>query len=547
VTAAAVRGMRVERSRDGTPVVDDVSFSIAAGEVLAIAGEAGAGKTTLALAMLGYARYGMRLAGGEVRVGGELVGELSRADLMRFRARSVAYVPQDPATALNPALRVRTLVGGGLRRCNPGLGRRERLARVARALVEVGLPSDQAFLRRRPHELSGGQQQRVAIAAALVREPRLLVLDEPTTGLDATTQVAVLDTLRAACRRHSLAAVYITHDLAAVTRLGDRLLVLHGGRTAELGPAGEVLAAPGHPYTRRLLAALPRPAPASARREARNGGGSRAVLSVSDLRARFGRTSVLEGVSLAVEPGQCVALLGESAAGKTTLARCVAGLHEAWRGEIVLDGRPVERHVRERPDALRSAIQYVFQNPYRSLDPRRTAGDSIAVPLRRFRGLRGAELRAAIAAALDEVTLPLSFADRRPDELSGGERQLVAIARALACSPRLLVCDEVTSSLDTTAQATVVGVLARLRQERGMGVLFVTHDVALARSVASAAVVLRDGAVVEAGDARTLFSEPRHAYVQALLAAVPELAEERRPAVGAARAETRRGGGDEEA
>ena len=571
----------------GEPVVEDVSFRLGAGEVLGLVGESGSGKTTLALALLGYVRPGIRIAGGTVRVAGEELTGRPERELRRVRGRLVSYVPQDPASALNPSVRVGDQVGAMLR---VHASDRDVDGEVARALELVQLPSSREFRRRFPHELSGGQQQRVVIAAALVCRPPLAVLDEPTTGLDVCTQARLLDEIRELRREMNLALVYVSHDLAVVASLADSIAVMYAGRVVEDGAAAEVLTDPHHPYTRGLLSSVPDPAAPRRLRsipgvalgvderppgctfaprcpqcvaacldavpslrqtqgdrrvrcpewlrtpplsvEPRvvglaNGPAAAPLLQVSGLRAEHGRREgavvAAADVSFSISPGECVALVGESGSGKTTIARCVAGLHAPTRGELRLDGRPLRALARDRSEDERRRIQIVFQNPNDSLNPRHRVGDTIARPARVLRGVSNAEARVEVRELLERVRLPAGLAHHFPGELSGGERQRVAVARALAARPDLVVCDEITSALDVSVQAAVLELLAELRTELGLALLFITHDLGVVASVADRVLVLDGGLVCEEGLVGTLLSRPEQEYTQRLVAAAPSL------------------------
>jgi peptide/nickel transport system ATP-binding protein len=417
------------------------------------------------------------------------------------------------------------------------------------------------------------------------------VLDEPTTGLDVTTQAHVLETVRDLCRSHRVAAVYVSHDLSVVAELATRVAVMYAGRVVELGLAADVFNAAAHPYTGRLIRAVPdltgqRPivgipgrAPAPGHRPAgcsfaprctlaraecteafpeissivpghevrcfraeevaslqvavatrseagiglRAAAAEPALLSVRGLSAAYGGRAVLHGVGIDVQPGRCVALVGESGSGKTTLARCIAGLHRQSAGEVLLGGRELPASAAERTRESRRAIQYVFQNPYGSLNPRKTLGQIIAQPSRHFFDITSEQAAERAAMALERVALPPAYMDRRPDQLSGGERQRVAIARALAAEPALLVCDEVTSSLDVSVQAAIVELLARLREEMGLGILFVTHNLALVRAIAQTVAVMHDGRIVESGAVADVLATPRADYTRALLSNTPSI------------------------
>jgi peptide/nickel transport system ATP-binding protein len=586
--AVAVTGLHVVVKATGHPIVEEVSFEILPGEVLGLVGESGSGKTTVGLAMLGHARHGVRIIGGSVRIGDVDMLELEPAELAAKRGQVISYVPQDPAAALNPALRIGTQLREILEVHHFGSSAEERRARVKEMMDEVVLPGDAAFLRRYPHELSGGQQQRVGVAIAFACRPRVIVLDEPTTGLDVTTQAHVLGTVRELAAAHGVAALYVSHDLAVVGTLAGRVAVLYAGRVVEIGPAGNLFRSAAHPYTQKLIAAIPHltggrelvgisgRAPAPGRRplgcafaprcsfvqeqcttampdlrplavdhqvrciraeEVRghllrhspNGnhpGLSREgapVLSVDDVSAGYRGQLVVQNVKLDLARHECLALVGESGSGKTTLARSIAGLHGERTGEIALYGVNLARTTRERQREQRRLIQYVFQNPYGSLNPRRTVGHTIRQPLEIFGKASGAGADARVLEMLERVSLPAAFADRYPDQLSGGERQRVAIARALACDPAVLICDEVTSALDVSVQAAIVDLLATLQRDLGLAMLFVTHNLPLVRSIAQRVAVMSRGRIVELGDVDQILETPENPYTRRLLADTPSL------------------------
>jgi peptide/nickel transport system ATP-binding protein len=579
-----VTGLEVRIGASGPDVVADVSFSVRAGEVLGLVGESGSGKTTLALALLGHARQGLKITSGRVLLDGTDLLTLSPGALRRARGAKVSYVPQDPAAALNPALRV----GAQLRevlRVHSGVVA-DPVSRLAEVMCEVSLDPTQELLRRYPHQLSGGQQQRIALAMAFACRPSLIVLDEPTTGLDVSTQRHVLDTVRSLCRSYGVAAVYVSHDLAVISGLASAVAVLYAGRIIELGPAPRLFGEPLHPYTRGLIEAVPSPERAEqltgiggqqprpgrrgpgcsfaarcgfaadecrtrapepvlvdhqtvrclrvgqigARQAARPAlapgllaGALPAVLSVRDVSARYGQTPVLAGIGLDVPPESCVAVVGESGSGKTTLARCIAGLHSNWTGEIIFQGTPLARRARQREKELLKRVQYIFQNPYTSLNPRKTVGQIVAQQLEQFEHLGFRERSARVVEVLGAVSLSDDFLARYPDQLSGGERQRVAIARALVVQPDLLICDEVTSSLDVSVQAVIVQLLRRIQRERQLAMIFITHNLALVRSIAQFAVVLRGGAVVESGPVEQILTCPADPYTIRMMADAPKL------------------------
>jgi peptide/nickel transport system ATP-binding protein len=579
-----VADLQIRLGARGPDVVSEINFSVRAGEVLGLVGESGSGKTTVALALLGHARRGLVITSGRIRLDGVDLLTLGPADLRAARGAKISYVPQDPSAALNPTLKVGTQLREALR-VHPGVVD-DPAARVADVLAEVHLDATAEMLNRYPHQLSGGQQQRIGLAMAFACRPSLIVLDEPTTGLDVSTQRHVLDTVRSLCNSYGVAAVYVSHDLAVVSGLVANVAVMYAGRIIEYGPTASLFCAPLHPYSRGLIAAVPsadraevltgidgqQPRPglrgAGCAFAARCGFAeddcrtrvpepviiddrtvrclrveeivtataarpeplhsladhtAAAVLSVRDVSASYGQTPVLRNVGLEVPPESCVAVVGESGSGKTTLARCISGLHGNWTGEISFQGAGLAARARQRPQHVLQRIQYIFQNPYTSLNPRKTIGQIVAQPLAQFLDLPFRERSERAAAVLANVSLGGDFLARYPDQLSGGERQRVAIARALVAEPDLLICDEVTSSLDVSVQAIIVELLRRIQRERQLAMIFITHNLALVRSIAQTAVVLRDGAVVESGPVEQILEHPADPYTVRLIEDVPKL------------------------
>jgi peptide/nickel transport system ATP-binding protein len=540
-----VRGLTVQLSGSSRKIVDDVSFRIAPGEVVGLVGESGSGKTTVGTALLGFTRKGARITAGEVRLDGRDVLALSTRELAAVRGSAISYVPQDPGTALNPALRIGRQLGELLEVHRRGLSHAEHERLVAAALGEVRLPSDRDFQRRYPHQLSGGQQQRVCLAMAFILRPGAIVLDEPTTGLDVSTQAHILAAVRELCHAHRVAALYITHDLAIVAGLAQRVLVMLRGELVEQGDCERVLGSPTHPYTVKLVSAVPdigdhpardalpagaesTPSAADLRDEEAALADALAhvepgqpILAVRNLRCSYGAHEVISGATLTVRQGECLALVGESGSGKTTLSRTVIGLMAPQAGAIELAGRPLRGAARDRPATARRAMQYIFQNPYASLNPRKSIEEILSKPYRHFFGGSKAQAHRSMHEALERVALPSATAAQYPDQLSGGERQRVALARALVCNPRLLICDEVTSALDVSVQAQILELLIALKHDQQLSLLFVTHNLAVVRHVADRVTVLERGVIVEQGQTDDVLDHPQHPYTQQLLRDTP--------------------------
>ncbi len=510
--AVRVARLRVEDAA-GRPILGDVSVAIPPRARLGLVGESGAGKTTLALSLLGHFRPGLTCTGGAIHVAGHDVLGASARQLRAYRRSVVSYLGQDPAAALTPNMRIGAQVAELLHGDGDDEALRERFE-------AVGLPGDAEFRRRYPHEVSGGQLQRVAIARALAPDPAVLILDEPTAALDLLTRGLIADEIERQADLHELTLVMVSHDLAMVARSADELVVLRDGVVVESGAVDAVLSRPSHPYTRELVAASDGTA---SRAEGASEGSGDAVLSVRELAAGYhqGRepVPVIEDFALDVAPGECVALIGASGSGKSTIARCLLGLHLPDRGEVVVEGNQLAPGVRQRSVAERRTIQLVPQDPLGSLNPRRRVGDTLRHALRTMRGLSRRDADAEAAQLMERVRLSPELLQRFPRDLSGGERQRVAIARALAAEPHVLICDEVTSALDVSVEASILDLIDELRSSSGMAVLLIAHDLRVVRRIADRAVVLHDGHVCEQGAVADVLGTPTHQLTQALVAA----------------------------
>lgn len=565
------------------------------GRITAVVGESGCGKSTLALAMIGYRPPRGRIVEGTSLLAGRDLLACSRNQLRSLWGDEVAYLAQSASGSLNPAIPVGRQIGQVLSR-HLSLGSSESRHRVCSLLHDVDLTDPESALRRYPHEFSGGQLQRIALARALACNPRVMILDEPTTGLDVITQSHIGSLLRELVTRRRVATLYVSHDLAHVSSIADNLIVMYGGEVVESGAAGEVVGDPHHPYTRALLEATPsihercavvatpgRPPshavvgkcafaprcayaiaacssahvpllPVAAGRSVRCIRSSeigawrvRARVSVSDsvsgveivphavpllrtddLWCRYPRasTAAVRGVSLTLRAGETLGVVGESGSGKSTLLRTIAGLHPQERGGVELGGIGLATTASRRPRSVRREIQIIFQNPDSSLNPRHTVRAILRRPIRLFRDeVAASDEPAAVDELLEAVRLPRRLMHRYPSELSGGQRQRVAIARAFAVHPSVLLCDEITSALDVLVQARIVELIGELGAAYGTAVVFVSHDLALVRTVAERAVVIKDGRVCEEDTTERLFHEPKHEYTRDLVAAVTSLAD----------------------
>ena len=512
------------------PIVKGVSFNVARGEVVALIGESGSGKTTIALSALGYTKPGLEFAGGEVRLESEDVITMESNQLRDLRGQRVAYLAQSAAATFNPALTIGEQVTEScvLHGILDQKQANERAETLYRALE---LPDPDRLGKRYPHQVSGGQLQRLMAAMALCGKPDLLVLDEPTTALDVTTQIEVLKAFKSVIKQEGSAAIYVTHDLSVVAQIADHIVVLYAGEVQEHGSAEQVVNQPTHDYTRRLMRAV-RPPPAAGQGDETLGEHKRDVpaLKVKDITAGYGRKrngvpeiTVLRDVNVSIERGHTVGVIGESGCGKSTLARVMAGLLPAAHGQVLLDGDDLQPALQKRDRSELQKIQFVFQMADTALNPRQRIDHILGRPLEFYLGLKGKEKRRRIMELLDMVELPQDFAGRYPEELSGGQKQRVNLARALAASPEVLLCDEVISALDSIVGANVIELLKRLRKQTGVSFVFISHDLSTVASFADEIVVLYAGRVVEQGSADQVLSPPYHPYTRLLISSVPEL------------------------
>ncbi|WP_020667210.1 dipeptide ABC transporter ATP-binding protein [Amycolatopsis nigrescens] len=507
-----------------TPAACEVSYSLAAGEVLAVVGESGAGKTATAMSLLGLLPENARVTGSALLNGTDLF-TLSAAGLRAVRGGRVGMVFQEPSSALNPVFTVGGQVAEAVRAHRGGPAARAR-RRAVELLRLVGLPEPERRFHAYPHELSGGQAQRVVIAMAVANDPALLIADEPTSALDVTAQAEILELLRALRDRLGLAVLLITHDMGVVADIADRVVVMHEGRVVEQGDAEAVFASPRAEHTKRLLGSVASLG-SSPRRPERPETEEEPVLSVAGLsvtyrgRLRSRAARAVHEVSLRVDAGEVLGLAGESGSGKSTVAAAITGLLRPEAGAVRVAGAEVAALRGAERKNLLGRIGTVFQDPVSSLNPRATLAASVAEPLRLHRRAAGAELDRRVAGLLDAVRLPAALHHRYPHEVSGGQRQRAGIARAIALDPVLLIADEPTSALDVTVQAKILELFRTLQAELGFACLFISHNLALLEQLADRVAIMRDGRVVEQGPVRTVLGAPAHPDTRRLLAAAP--------------------------
>ncbi|MCY4053575.1 MAG: ABC transporter ATP-binding protein [Hyphomicrobiales bacterium] len=499
-------------------IVEPISFQLKRGEVLGLIGESGAGKSTLGLSAMGFSRGGCRIREGEILFDGMDLRKASETKLRDLRGARIAYVAQSAAASFNPAYRlldqfVEAPVLHGISNA------RDASDNAVRLYGEMNLPEPETIGFRYPHQVSGGQLQRAMIAMAMSCKPDLIIFDEPTTALDVTTQIQVLIAIRKAIESANAAAIYVTHDLAVVAQMADRIMVLRHGRLVEEGEARSLLAAPKQEYTRQLLnVRTERKDPAQVDRE------KDMVLRVRDVSARYGKGArVLENVSVDVARGETVAVVGESGSGKSTLARVITGLLPPYEGQVSFQGEELAGGFAERSKQDLRQLQMIYQMPDVALNPRQRIFEILGRPLGFYLGMEKGRRRERIGELLREVELPENYAERFPYELSGGEKQRICIARALAAEPRLIICDEVTSALDQLVSEDILKLLNRLQKTLGLSYLFITHDLATVKAVADRIVVMLQGRVVEQGEKDEMLKPPHHEYTELLLSSVPEM------------------------
>ncbi|GGB95768.1 ABC transporter ATP-binding protein [Marivita lacus] len=548
-----IENLRVEfQTKAGTVVgVEDVSFDINPGETVCVVGESGSGKSVSSLALMRLIEYGGGdIAGGRLLFDRKDAGTINLSetdqDLMRtIRGNEIGMIFQEPMTALNPVFTVGKQLTEGLR-LHKNMSKAQAEARALDLMRQVRIPEPERRLKQYPHELSGGMRQRVVIAMALACEPRLLIADEPTTALDVTIQAEILALMDRLKRETGTAVMFITHDMAVVAQMADRVVVMFRGNKVEEGTVEEIFENPQHPYTKSLLAAVPKlgemtgtDLPRPMRLLGRDGsevppitGSDEVLLEVKNLTTRFAvkggflrrtvaNVHAVEDLSFKVNKGQTLSLVGESGCGKSTAGRSILRLVEPMQGSVYLDGKNIMALTQPELREARRDMQMVFQDPFASLNPQMQLSDQVSEPMRNFGMGSSAEMQKRVEMLFDRVELPRSFMQRYPHELSGGQRQRIAIARALALNPKLIVSDEAVSALDVSVQAQVLNLMLELQAELGISYLFISHDMAVVERVSHHVGVMYLGRIVEIGPRRAVFENPQHPYTQALMKAVP--------------------------
>ena len=516
--------VRLPKDADRPFAVEGMSLTVNAGEIVCVVGESGSGKSVTAFTVMGlHDRRALTPSAGEILLEGENILNASQRHLRKLRGEKMAMIFQEPMTALNPVARVGDQIGEMLE-IHTDLSAADRKTRVLKAMEDVHLPEPEKMYRSFPHQLSGGQRQRIMIAMALVLEPVLLIADEPTTALDVTTQAQILKLIKELQERRGMGVLFITHDFGVVADIADRVVVMQHGRIVEEGPVDDVLGHPSHSYTKMLIAAVPSMTPPE-----RVPASGAVALKANALEKVYGASGLLRGgrqvraadaVTFSLRKGETLGIVGESGSGKSTVARCVMRLIDPTSGEVLIGETDIATISEARMRPHRRNIQIVFQDPYRSLNPRRTVGQSIVEGPMNF-GLGEAEARARAEELMTIVGLSPEALERFPHQFSGGQRQRICIARALAMEPMILIADEAVSALDVSVQAQVLELLDDVRNRFDLAMLFITHDLRVAAQVCDRIMVMRRGEVVESGPTADVYANPQHDYTKALLEAAP--------------------------
>ena len=517
--------VQLPKGADRQHAVENVSFEVRPGEILCIVGESGSGKSVTGLSVMGLLPKGqLTPVSGQILLQDENLLEASEERLRDLRCTGMSVIFQEPMTALNPVMRCGDQIDEVLRTHTP-LDQKERTQRILRIMEEVRLPEPKRLINAYPHQLSGGQRQRIMIAMALVLEPVLLIADEPTTALDVTTQASILQLIRDIQRDHQTGVLFITHDFGVVAEIADRVAVMQWGKVVEFGEAQQVLSNPQHEYTRMLIGSVPSMKPSHREREE----SAQVVLNTDRLSKTYSERSLFRAtrtvhaaqkVDLEVRRGETLGIVGESGSGKTTVARCIARLIDPSSGEVFLDGDEIGRLRTGQLRPYRRRIQIIFQDPYRSLNPRRVVGDSIIEGATNY-GLSHSEALKRARSLMKLVHLDPNALDRFPHQFSGGQRQRICIARALTMEPEVLIADEAVSALDVSVQAQVLKLLDDVRRRFNLALLFITHDLRVAAQICDTVAVMSQSKVVEYGLTHDVFTNPQHEYTRSLLDAAP--------------------------
>ena len=527
------------KSGDFCHILKDVNLQVKPKDIIGLVGESGSGKSTLALALMGYTNDGCFIKSGAIHFDNKDIVQLPIEALAAIRGSQIALIPQNAGQALTPTMKVGPQIQEVLQ-FHSDIDKANYKSRVIELLNDVKLPDPEQIFSRYPHQLSGGQQQRVAIAMALAVKPELLILDEPTTGLDATTQVHILDLLKALIHKHNVAMVFVSHDFGAVSRLCNKVCVMYKGEIVEHGDIKKVLLEPEHSYTQALLKAVPvigknqkNTLPVTPQDEVQK----ETSISLNDLKISYHRNTLWQSITRQAEPeatvdninltlkkGETLALIGESGSGKSTILKTIAGLNKANGGKIIFNGKPLEI-LEKRTKEQKKQIQMIFQNPDASLNPKQTILQILSKPLQLYFNMNSAQCHERAKELLIQVHLNPDYLYRNPTMLSGGEKQRVAIARAFASEPELLLCDEITSALDVTVQATVLTLLKELQLKFNTSYIFIAHDLAIVESIADQIAILNKGRICEVGETKSVFANPTHPYTKTLLNSVlkPEI------------------------
>ncbi len=508
-------------------IIRNVSFDIQPGEIVALIGESGSGKTTIALSLMGHCRPGCAINGGSIRIEDFDVTGMSEPDRARLRGTEVSYIPQSAAAAFNPSQRIMAQVVEivDIHKLMP---HKEAEAKAVELFRALALPDPDTIGQRYPHQVSGGQLQRLSAAMALIGDPKLVIFDEPTTALDVTTQIEVLQAFRSVMGKGGMAGVYVSHDLAVVAQIADRIIVLKDGQIQETGTTRDILNHAQHPYTKELLAAFdPVPYVSAVAKQAIP---RKPILDVQNLSAGYGvlragepNVKVLEDVSFTMERGTNLGVIGESGSGKSTLARAISGILPAYRGNVFSDGEELRPDLKVRTKDQLRRVQIVFQLADTALNPSQSVGAILGRPLKFYTGLGGKARDRRVIELLDMVQLPATMRHRLPGELSGGQKQRVNFARALAAEPDLILCDEITSALDTVVAAGMLELLKDLQRDLGLSYMFISHDLSTVEAICDEVLVMLKGKVVEALPAANMTAEATHPYSRLLISSVPKL------------------------